>query len=164
MVKGKRTDLADADCAIARSVQVIGDWWSILLIREAFIGAQRFNEFQKSLGLAKNILSTRLKKLVAEGILRTEPDPAQPAYKRYVLTRKGEQLHVVLVALWQWGEEFCPEPFELTREIVDVRDGEPLAKLRPAAKDGRVIGPRDFTLADIRRKPSATSRRRAAKV
>lgn len=148
-MKGKRTNVADADCAIARSVNVIGDWWSILLIREAFMGPQRFGEFQKSLGLAKNILSSRLKNLVLEGIFQTEPDPVQPAYKRYLLTSKGEQLHVVLIALWQWGEKFCPEPFDLTREMVDARDEFPLLEMQPVSRDGRIIGPRDFKLARI---------------
>jgi DNA-binding HxlR family transcriptional regulator len=160
-VKGKRTDLADADCGIARSVQVIGDWWSILIIRESFKGAQRFGEFQTRLGLAKNILSARLKKLVAEGILKTEPDPAQPAFNCYVLTHKGEQLHVVLVALWQWGEEFCSGRVALTREMVDARDGHRLAKVQPTSQDGRVIGPRDFRLAPIHQPRPTTTRRRA---
>src|SRR3546814_2339992 len=71
-MKGKRTDLGNADCGIARSLQIIGDWWSLLIVREAFQGKTRFGEFQKSIGLAKNILSSRLKKLVAEGIFRIE--------------------------------------------------------------------------------------------
>src|SRR6187399_611676 len=102
-MKGKRTDLSSASCAIARTLQIIGDWWSLLIVRDAFKGQQRFGEFHKSLGLAKNILSSRLKKLVEAGIFRIEPDPESSLSHRYVLTPKGEQLCVVLVALWQWG-------------------------------------------------------------
>jgi DNA-binding HxlR family transcriptional regulator len=146
-MKGKRTDLSTADCAIARSLQVIGDWWSLLIVRECFLGKQRFGEFQESLGLAKNILSSRLKKLVAEGILKTEQDGSGPARSRYVMTEKGERLYVVLIALWQWGEDACCKPGELTTAMVDNRHKVPLAKLEPRARDGRLIEPRDFSLA-----------------
>src|SRR6185503_11206116 len=100
-MKGKRTDLRQASCGIARSLEIVGDWWSLLLIRNAFHGVERFGEFQKSLGLAKNILSARLKKLVKSGIFRIERDDASPSINRYVLTEKGEKLYVVLIALWQ---------------------------------------------------------------
>jgi len=143
-MKGKRTDLSDADCAIARSLQVIGDWWSLLILREAFMGKERFGEFQKSLGVARNILSVRLGKLVEAGIFRIEPDPATARSHRYVLTPKAEKLGVVLVALWQWGEESCFEPGELRRMLVDRSGGVPLARLRLATEDGRELAPRDY--------------------
>lgn len=146
-MKGKRTDLGQANCGIARALQIIGDWWSLLIVREAFGGKQRFGEFQKSLGLAKNILSSRLKKLVEEGIFTIEPDPGSALSHRYVLTAKGEQLYIVLIALWQWGEENCCEPGELNVAMVDKPNGQPLEKLRLRAQDGRVLGPSDFRLA-----------------
>jgi DNA-binding HxlR family transcriptional regulator len=161
-VKGKRTNVANADCAIARAVHVIGDWWSILIIRDAFMGSQRFGEFQKSLGLAKNILSSRLKMLVQEEIFKSEPDPSQPSFNRYVLTDKGEQLYVVLIALWQWGETFCRKPFELSREMVDARDGHKFARMQPVGRDGRLIGPRDFKLGEIRRASPSRSKQGVA--
>jgi DNA-binding HxlR family transcriptional regulator len=145
-MKGKRTDLRGADCAIARALQVIGDWWSLLILREAFAGKERFGEFQKSLGLAKNILSTRLKKLVEEGIFAIEPDPCNAKSHRYLLTPKAEGLGVVLIALWQWGEDACFEPGELSCTMVDCKKGVPLAKLRLSSRDGRKLGPRDYRL------------------
>lgn len=148
-MKGRRTDLSAADCAIARSLQVIGDWWSLLIVREAFLGLQRFGEFQKSLGLAKNILSARLKKLVEEGIMRLEPDGETSTRSRYVLTEKGEALDVVLVALWQWGEKACFEPGEQRAAMVDTRDGVPLPLLELKARDGRTVGARDFTIGSM---------------
>src|SRR5512142_2587885 len=96
-----------AQCGIARALQVIGDWWSLLIVREAFHGRARFGEFQKSLGLAKNILSARLKKLVDAQIFSIEPDANSSLTHRYVLTPRGEALYPILVALWQWGEENC---------------------------------------------------------
>ena len=146
-MKGKRTDLGQENCGIARALQIIGDWWSLLIVREAFRGKQRFSEFQKSLELAKNILSSRLKKLVDDGVFVIEPDPDSALSHRYVLTSKGEQLYVILIALWQWGEENCFEPGELDVAMVDKPSGQPLAKLRLLAQDGRVLGPRDFRLA-----------------
>ncbi|HVJ43007.1 MAG TPA: helix-turn-helix domain-containing protein [Dongiaceae bacterium] len=145
-MKGKRTDLGQANCGIARALQIIGDWWSLLIVREAFGGKHRFSEFQKSLGLAKNILSSRLKKLIDEGIFTIEPDPGSALSHRYVLTSKGEQLYLVLIALWQWGEENCFEPGELNIAMVDKRRSQPLAKLQLRAKDGRILGPRDYRL------------------
>lgn len=146
-MKGKKTDLGTSSCAIARSLDLIGDWWSLLIIRDAFLGKERFSEFQKSLGLAKNILSTRLKKLVSEGIFEALPESEGSSRSRYVLTPKGERLSVVLAALWQWGEETCFRPGELERTLVDVRSRKPLARLELRAQDGRRVGPRGFTLA-----------------
>ncbi len=145
-MKGKRADLGQANCGIARALQIIGDWWSLLIVRDAFKGTQRFGEFQRNLKLAKNILSSRLKKLVDDGIFVIQPDPNSALSHRYVLTPKGEQLHVVLIALWQWGAEFSFEPGELGIEMVDKLEGQPIARLKPLSQEGAHIGPRDFQL------------------
>jgi DNA-binding HxlR family transcriptional regulator len=143
-VKGKRTDLDLKACAIARSLGAIGDWWSLLIIRDALAGKRRFGEFQKSLGMAKNILSARLQKLVERGILATAPASDGTAYKEYVLTPKGEKLYLVVVALWQWGEEFCFAPGELTYDMVDKDTHKPFQRLELRARNGRVLGPKDM--------------------
>ncbi|MFJ5535451.1 winged helix-turn-helix transcriptional regulator [Streptomyces sp. NPDC093261] len=88
---------------MARSLDQIGDWWSLLIIRDALDGARRFTEFQKRLGLAKNILSARLSKLVSHGILRLEPASDGSVYQEYVLTEKGESLRIVLLAFAPTG-------------------------------------------------------------
>ncbi|CAN5310074.1 helix-turn-helix domain-containing protein [soil metagenome] len=147
-MKGKKTDLAQVNCGIARALQIVGDWWTLLIVRDAFHGRQRFNEFQKSLGLAKNILSARLKKLVEEGILKVEQDSEVPSSRRYLLTKKGERLGTILVALWQWGEENGFERGELKYAMVDKRGGKPLAKLQIISRDGEVLGPRDFHMVE----------------
>jgi DNA-binding HxlR family transcriptional regulator len=143
-MKGKRTDLADAGCGIARTLQVVGDWWSLLIVRDAFNGRRRFSEFQKNLGLARNILSARLRKLVDEGVFTVEPDPESGLSHLYVLTPKGRELGVILVALWQWGEQHCFAPGELKYAIVDKLNRQPLPKLQVVAQDGRVLGAQDF--------------------
>lgn len=163
-MKGKRTPLEGRACAIARALGVVGDWWSMLIVRDALAGKRRFGEFQSSLGLAKNILSTRLQKLVEHGVLTAVPASDGSAYKEYVLTAKGEKLYVVMVALWQWGEEFCFAPGELTYDMVDKETCKPFRPLELKANDGRIIGPRDMRpLA----RPAATAgrqRKTAAKV
>lgn len=143
-MKGKRTDLGKSGCGIARTLDVVGDWWSLLIVREAFKGRRRFSEFQKNLGLARNILSTRLRKLVDEGIFTIEPDPGSAQSRLYVLTPKGQQLGVILIALWQWGEQNCFMPGELKYQIVDDLNRQPLAKLQLMARDGRILEPQDF--------------------
>lgn len=109
----KRTRLEDSTCPVARSLDIIGDWWSLLIVRDALHGLKRFGEFQKSLGIAKNMLATRLKLLVEEGILILQPASDGSAWQEYVLTEKGRALETVLVALYQWGNAFLiPEMSE----------------------------------------------------
>ena len=96
----------------ARSMS-IGDWWSLLIIRDALIGRRRFGEFQKSLGLAKNILTVRLRTLVDRGILAMAPASDGSAYQQYVPTPKGRGIFPILVALRQWSEEFDEHPEEI---------------------------------------------------
>lgn len=103
----KRKSLEDAPCPVARTLDVIGDWWSLLIVRDAFDGVRRFSEFQKGLGMAKNILSTRLRTLVAQGILEIAPASDGSAYQEYILTDKGRALFPVIVGLRQWGKIIC---------------------------------------------------------
>src|SRR3954454_102397 len=125
----KRTSFEHDDCPIARSLDAIGDWWSMLIIRDAVLGARRFGEFQKNLGLAKNILTVRLRTLVDQGILKMAPASDGSAYREYVLTPKGRGIFPVLVALRQWSEEFDARPDEITTCLVDRATGRPVQKL-----------------------------------
>src|ERR1700688_812352 len=105
----KRTSFEKAECPVARSLDALGDWWSLLIIRDALMGISRFSEFQKSLGLARNILTVRLRALVDHGILKTAPASDGSAYQQYLLTPKGRGVFPVLLALPQWSEEFSRE-------------------------------------------------------
>ncbi len=136
----KRTSFETADCPVARSVDAVGDWWSLLIVRDAFDGSRRFGEFQRSLGVAKNILSTRLQALTANGILEAVP---AGAHHEYVLTPKGEALFPVIVALRQWGETYSFAPDEPRSELLDRRDAKPLRPLEIHASDGRLLTPAD---------------------
>lgn len=139
----KRTSHSDSLCGVARPLDAIGDWWSLLIVRDAFDGLCRFGEFQKSLGLAKNILSARLRNLVAHGIMDTTPASDGSPYQEYVLTEKGRGLFPLLVALRQWGDAFFFDPDEPHALLVDKKTGLPVQKLELRAQDGRRLGPED---------------------
>jgi DNA-binding HxlR family transcriptional regulator len=124
---------------VARALDVFGDWWSLLIIRDASLGRRRFGEFQASLGLAKNILATRLRTLVERDILKTVPASDGSAYQEYVLTPKGHGIFPILVALRQWTEEFDEHPDEIATIMVDRDKGKPVKKLALLSQDGRVL-------------------------
>ena len=154
----KRTSLAETDCPIARALDVIGDWWSLLIIRDALLGHRRFGEFQKSLGLAKNILTVRLRALVDQGLLKMAPASDGSAYQEYVLTPKGRGIFPILVALRQWSEEFDAHPEEIATILVDRDNGRPVKKLELHASDGRLLGLGETTLKP-KAKPSLRAKR-----
>lgn len=142
----KRTSLEGSGCPIARSLDVLGDWWSFLIIREALMGITRFGEFQKKLGLAKNILTVRLRSLVDQGILATAPASDGSAYQEYRLTPKGQGVFPIMVALRQWTEEFDNHPEEIATQLVDLEKGKPVRKLALYSEDGRLLDARDTAL------------------
>jgi len=142
----KRTSFEHDDCPIARSLDAIGDWWSILIIREALFGVTRFGEFQKRLGLAKNILTVRLRGLVDQGILKTAPASDGSAYQQYLLTPKGHGAFPILVALRQWSEKFDAHPEEIATILVDREKGKPVRQLELHAQDGRLLAAGDIAL------------------
>ncbi len=153
----KRKSLQGDICPIARSLDVIGDWWSLLIVRDALIGTRRFSQFQKNLGVAKNILTVRLRTLVAEGILEVKPAADGSAYQDYVPTAKARGLFPVLVALRQWGEEFVIQPGESFSALVDRKDGLPLRKLQIRAQDGRLLNQADTRIAVPAVSPEASA-------
>nr|WP_175001144.1 helix-turn-helix domain-containing protein [Duganella vulcania] len=121
----------------------IGDGWSLLIVRDAFDGLSRFGEFQRSLGLAKNILSARLRNLVEHGILETVQPDDGGAHLEYQLTEKGWALFPMLVALRQWGEDYFFDSGEAHVRLVDRKRGQPVRRIEVRAQDGRVLSPED---------------------
>ncbi|WP_158913357.1 helix-turn-helix domain-containing protein [Caulobacter sp. S45] len=117
-------------CPIARSLDAVGDWWSLLIVREALAGVTRFSGFQRNLGAARNILAARLRTLVAQGILTTASGPGDNAHQDYLLTDKGRALLPVLVALAQWGKSNLFEPGETCLEPLDAQ-GNPRQRPKP---------------------------------
>jgi DNA-binding HxlR family transcriptional regulator len=98
-----KTDLSELNCSLARTLAVVGDWWTLLIVRDAFLGVRRFGDFQRSLGIAKNILATRLERLATNGIIERGGSEKRPVYR---LTEKGRALLPAMVALMQWGDRF----------------------------------------------------------
>lgn len=152
----RRVSLEGAICPIARTLDAIGDWWTLLIVRDAFSGKTRFNEFQESLGVAKNILSERLKTLTANGILEKRPAADGGARAEYHLTEKGRQLRVILLALRQWGEDHL---FSDGEEMTIIRDRSnlPIARLGIFNSSGEGLAPEDITVTKGR-KPKHASR------
>jgi DNA-binding HxlR family transcriptional regulator len=102
----KRTTFADWPCSVARTVDLIGDWWTPLVLREAFWGVRRFDVFQRNLGIGRNILTQRLTRLVDEGMLERRPYQDHPPRHEYVLTEKGRDFFPVIAALMRWGDRW----------------------------------------------------------
>lgn len=115
----QRTSFSSIKCPAARALDSVGDWWSILILRDAFQGLSRFDEFQKSLGIAPNILTRRLKHLTDEGLFDRRCYNARPARYEYVLTPKGRDFFPVLMALFSWGNRHLP-PDEVSMRIGDA--------------------------------------------
>jgi DNA-binding HxlR family transcriptional regulator len=143
----QRTSFDNMTCPIARSLERVGEWWSILILRDALRGTTRFDEFQKSLGIAPNMLTRRLNALVNAGLLERRPYCEHPPRYEYVLTPRGRDFRPVLIALLAWGNRhFAPEGASV--QLVDARTGKPA---EPILVD-RVTG-RPITEADHRQAP-----------
>ncbi|MDO9396982.1 MAG: helix-turn-helix domain-containing protein [Herbiconiux sp.] len=127
-------------CQIARTLDVVGEKWSLLIVRDAFRGRTRFREFQDSLGASTDILSARLTKLVEAGVLEKRPyrEPGSRERSSYHLTEAGQGLALVLGALVQWGDEFRPHPAGRSSIVVDARDHSP-ATLAFLTRDGAPV-------------------------
>jgi DNA-binding HxlR family transcriptional regulator len=100
----KWTDLPDENCSVARSVAVIGDRWTLMILRDLFLGVRRFEAFEKRLGISRSIIAERLKKLTDEGVVRREAYQSNPVRHEYRLTDKGLALHPVMMAIVHWGD------------------------------------------------------------
>jgi DNA-binding HxlR family transcriptional regulator len=137
---------AALSCPIPAAVELIGEKWAFLILRGAFNGLQHFEEFQAGLGIARNILSDRLSKLVAGGILERQADPGDRRRVIYSLTPKGEGLLPVVLALRQWGEEWGYGNMHIV--LADRRDGKPVQRMCVQAHDGRQLSLSDLTWID----------------
>jgi DNA-binding HxlR family transcriptional regulator len=137
----KRTSLESARCPVARSLAAIGDWWSLLIIRDAIDGVSRFGDFQRSLGISKCTLTARLKTLVSLEILKMTPVGTDSAYEHYHLTDKGRDLFMVVLSLRQWGEDHCFRRGEKHSILVDSKTGRRIRKMKIVAQNGRSLEP-----------------------
>ncbi|MGW1743249.1 winged helix-turn-helix transcriptional regulator [Nocardia sp. NPDC001965] len=135
---GADRDWTDPTCPVARTIDLVGDRWSLLIVRDAMDGAAAFTEFRQRLGIARNILADRLRRLVEHGILTTS---AAPSGKRqvYELTAAGKDLFTTVVALRQWGERHAFTTGEAHSTLTDLAGAE-LAELTPRNRAGELLG------------------------
>ncbi len=136
-------------CPVARTVSIIGDRWSLLIIRDAFDGTRRFTDFQRNLGVARNILTERLKMLVEEKILDLAPASDGSMYQEYVLTVKGEELFPLVVALRQWGERHLYKKGERHSQLLDIGKGRSLKKIEIHTSDGALVTGKDVRVKKV---------------
>ncbi len=136
-------------CPIPAAVELIGEKWAFLILRGAFNGLRHFEQFQAGLGIARNILSDRLGKLVCGGILERSADASDKRKVIYALTQKGEALLPVMLAVRQWGERWGNRGAPQI-ELADVRDGRPIRRICVQGHDGRELQLSDLMWMDAR--------------
>jgi len=130
------------NCSLAQTLNVIGERWTLLILRDAFFGATRFTQFEKNLGIAKNILSTRLSQLVEEGIMEHQASQ-EDGRAEYVLTDQGWALQPILLSMTHWGDKYRPDPEGDRLVFVDRRDGKPIQRMTVRGNDGRALQPEE---------------------
>ncbi len=144
----RRTRFDDWDCPVARTVDVLGDWWTPLVIRSAFLGARRFEDFTEALGIPRNVLAERLRRLTDEGILHRVEYQDRPVRHEYRLTEKGVALFPVIVALLEWGNHWLDwDGTDSGVGLVDRETGEPLEPVLVDRRTGTPLDPRHIRVA-----------------
>jgi DNA-binding HxlR family transcriptional regulator len=135
----------DAVCSVALSLDLIGDRWTMLIIRDAFYGLSRFQDFQQSIGLAKNVLTARLQKLVEGGILATEP-VGDGGWLSYQLTPKGHALLPTLLALLQWGDQWVNQPDKIPIRVLERSTKSAIEPIVIRGASGKALAMPDLAL------------------
>jgi DNA-binding HxlR family transcriptional regulator len=156
----QRKSFGDMPCPIARSLERVGEWWSILILRDALHGYTRFDEFQRSLGIAPNMLARRLNALVEAGLLERHRYSEHPPRDEYVPTARGRDFRPVLFALMAWGNRhFAPEGASV--QLIDTKTGAAVEPILVDQANGRPIREPDYALAPGPAAPARTQRRYA---
>ena len=119
----RKSERESPESAIAKTLEIVGDWWTLLIIRDALMGVKRFDEFHIHLGIARNILSTRMKRLVDAGLMEKRLYVERPARYEYILTPRGEDMFTILVAVREWGERWYYGNHDLPSRVTHVDCG-----------------------------------------
>ena len=135
----KTKSFSDMQCSIARTLEHVGSWWSLLIIRDAMMGARRFKHFHENLGIAKNTLTSRLNDLIEGGIIEKIPASDGSPYDEYVLTDRGRELAPVMIALAQWGDKWVAHEDGPSTVITDKASGDRLPRIWPRRANGDVM-------------------------
>jgi len=151
----QRKSFADMACPIARSLEQVGEWWSMLILRDAFAGKTRFDEFQQSLGIASNMLSRRLAALVDAGMLERQLYSERPARHEYLLTERGRDFRTVLVALLAFGDRHFAVGGGGGARVVDTATGAVAEPMLVDRRSGKELVEPHFTIVRGRRASAA---------
>src|SRR5580700_7020089 len=143
----RSSEFASQTCSVARSLEIVGEWWTLLVIREAFFGTRRFSVFEANLGIAKNVLSDRLAKLVEAGVLERKPVAGRGNPVDYGLTAKGRDLFPAIVALMQWGDRWIYGEEGAPVRVLYREAGTEIARIEVTTPDGRRLDVRDAVVA-----------------
>lgn len=141
----ERKSFAAMDCSVAQCLEVVGEWWSLLILRDALLGVRRFDEFHRRLGISRNVLGQRLERLVGAGVLDRVEYSAHPPRSEYRITEKGRDLWPVLMAMRQWGDRYAA-PSGPPMELVHTECGRTTNVAYHCAACGGPIGPRDVAM------------------
>ena len=134
----QRKTFAEAECPIALSLERVGEWWSMLIMRDALQGLRRFDEFSRSLEIAPNMLTRRLKSLVEAGLLERQAYSQRPLRYEYIPTPRGEDFRVVLMALVAWGNRHYVQGEESV-QLVERESGRPVHRIMAEISEGRCV-------------------------
>jgi len=151
----RRTRFDRAPCPIARTTDLIGDWWTPIVLREAFFGCRRFEDFQERLGVSRATLAQRLGRLAREGLLERVAYQTRPARYEYHLTDKGRAFFDVLAAMWRWGEDWLFSSRGTPVALIDRETGEDVHPLVVDERTGRRIDLRRLGVRMRQRPPRA---------
>lgn len=139
----KHKSLSHMNCSLAQTLEVIGERWTLMILRDAFFGTKRFSQFEKSLGVSKNILTTRLNRLVDEGIMEKCPS-RDGAHQEYLLTARGFDLQPVMLSLMHWGDKHKRNPAGDRIVFVDRSTGKPIRPMSAISEDGHSLSSREI--------------------
>jgi len=130
------------NCSLAQTLNIVGERWTLLILRDAFLGARRFSQFEHNLGIAKNILSARLNMLIEENIMERRESNAD-ARAEYLLTEQGWDLQPLLLSMTHWGDKHRPHPRGQRLVFVDRESGRPIQPMTVRSEDGRSLSPHE---------------------
>jgi DNA-binding HxlR family transcriptional regulator len=138
----ERKSFSDMHCSVAQCLEIVGEWWALLIVRDAFLGVTRFDDFQERLGISRNVLNQRLARLVDAGVLAKVPYSEHPPRHDYRLTEKGTDLWPVIATMRQWGDKHAA-PHGPPLELIHKACGHVSDTRMTCSSCGEPIGPRD---------------------
>jgi len=141
----QRVSFSDMNCSVAQTLEIVGEWWSLLIVRDALLGVSRFDEFQQRLGISRNVLNERLTRLVNEGVLEKVPYQEHPPRSEYCLTERGRDLWQVVNAMREWGDRWTA-PDGPPVDLVHRSCGEHISVVPHCSACGKALTQRDLVM------------------